>query len=186
MFDKPLKFTCVSDTKILDSGPRVGHQIYKFQTKKKRVYHVHIEEYENKVFVVKYHLKIHENRKDRFKIIINDGNANQVIGTVLAITLTIWRANNYSSFAFIGVYKISLPEYRHKRESPDTARTQRFTIYQRLVASSFGKEAFLHSADTERNAYIMVSTKNPDTLNFLQRIVDMFGSIYNDFTELSS
>jgi len=183
MFDSPLKFSCISRTKEKGKALR-SKRLYKFTSPKKKVYHVVIDEFPHKVFVVKYYLKIDEARNDKFNRIINDGHANRIIGTVVAITLSIWKEDQFASFAYIGIFKINSESYRHRRESKDTIGTQRFSIYKRITENLFGGNAFLHSVSEQMNAYMLISRQHSQPAKVLTEVIDEFRNVFPDVMQL--
>lgn len=183
MFDAPLKFSCISSTKEKGNA-LVAKRLYKFKSPKGKVYHVVIDEFPHKMFVVKYHLKIDEARNDKFNRIINDGHANRIIGTVVAITLSIWKEDQFSSFAYIGIFKINSDDYRHRRESQHTIRTQRFTIYKRITENFFGGDAFLHLISEQMNAYMLISRQHSQPKRILREVINEFRNAFPDMMQL--
>jgi len=151
--------------------------IYTFKCNYNIAYIVHIEEYDNNIFVLKYHQKNHRNSKKKYSLVNSEGflimhkttgyqNAKRVFDTVTQIAIEIYKDNSKASFAFMGAPK--LDEANEKlnsqniNEDGSVANTQRFLIYKRYVMRLFSPDQFDHLDMATSSSYMLRSKNNSD------------------------
>jgi hypothetical protein len=150
MFDKPYQFI-YCNYKIVKTDQVVykEHKLL-FKCRFNNRYIVNVEEYENFVYVIKFHLKSHSLSKNKYKLRTNLKDANRVIMTCINIMLFFYEKNPYSSFGFIGSNDLG--------ESENA--TKRFNFYKRLMETFFSPIKFVHLEYPKRSAYLLLNRDN--------------------------
>src|SRR5690606_29310101 len=90
-----------------------------------------VEEYDHKIFVVKFFLKNHSSSKNKYNFVTNKGSASasKVIRTVINIILEVIKGNELASIGFLGSEKFSNKNNIKEGKS----NTQRFRIYKYIT-----------------------------------------------------
>jgi len=184
MFESGYNFTLLISSIERDEYPLIAKRLYKFKTLANRVYHVHIHEYEHRVFVLKFHLKIDESDRLRFNKTLNDFDTGRVLRTVIDISLSILKEEPFASFAFVGIFKVSSEDYKLYRESRETHATQRFRIYKTIAENLLGTETFIHSMEPRISAYLLINKKNINSESLIEEVIDMFSKAFQDIYEI--
>lgn len=160
----------------LSSNPGSSSEIrreiqYKFKSSK-RIYHVIAEEYDHKIYAIKFYASIHKNFQHKYNVVLNDNDAFKVIRTVFDITLSILKKEELASFGFLASPTIS----NDKQE--DKSETKRYNIYKYLISNYLGEKQFTHATDPKYSAYILINNKNKDPKNLLEKASKLFVDLY--------
>lgn len=83
-------------------GPLVCTHYYTFRTRKDRRYIVEAEQYQYHVYVLKYYPLALKASPNRFKLLVNDGDAFRILTTCTQIFLDICRRDPLASASFVG------------------------------------------------------------------------------------
>ena len=83
-------------------GPLVCTQYFTFRTRKNRRYVVEAEQYQHHVYVLKYYPLALKASPNRFKLLVNDGDAFRILTTSTQIFLDICRRDPLASAGFVG------------------------------------------------------------------------------------
>ena len=134
-----------------------GYHLYKFRNIDKEVYNVKIYEYENKIFMLKYHLAKHEQSNRKYQILINSSKSYKTIATVLAIFLSFIKEKGSGSYGFIGERtEVSKNQYK-ERNSIDS--TQKYNVYKTICNNFFPIEKYVHFYQKDISFYIVIDKR---------------------------
>ena len=143
---------------------------YSFKTSKNKKYIIHIEEFEFKVFVLKFFLKNNEYSKNRFNHLTGDGEAFRILSTCFTAIIHIKvNIDDNASFGFIGARKTG--------EKTDK-NTQRFRIYSIKGRTFFNLENYMHLENVKNSSYLILD-RRIHSLETIPMIQDMFESVYS-------
>jgi len=151
----------------LQGGPLVCTHYYTFRTRKNRRYMVEAEEYQHHVYVLKYYPLALKASPNRFKLLVNDGDAFRILTTCTQIFLDICRRDPAASAGFVG--EALLGEER--------AITKRFRVYLKMVTAFVGPVRFIHHPLPAISAYFLESRDNPEP-ELKDKVEQMFRELY--------
>lgn len=125
-------------------------------------YMVWVEKYEHHFYAIKFHLRKDKANKNRYNVMTGLGEARPVINTCIQIMPDIAKADELSSFGFIGASML--------QES--TINTKRFRVYRRIMATYVSEEHFEHRFNVKKSTYILLRRrameKNPNLEHLIQ------------------
>lgn len=145
---------------------------FKFKNKFGQVYNTVVEEYCNKIYIIKFHLAIHKSHPNKYKYIVNNRDPFRVIRTSFDIALKILEDSPTASFGFIGCQSEKKPNEKNQ------VNTQRFRIYKYITSNYFGYLGFTHSTSKEHSAYLLINNFHKDVAKFNSEAIDIFKNIY--------
>ena len=148
-------------------GPLVCTHYYTFRTRKNRRYVVEAEQYEHHVYVLKYYPLALRASPNRFKLLVNDGDAFRILTTCTQIFLDICARDSLASAGFVGE---SLP-------GEGKANTKRFRVYLKMVTEYVGPIRFIHHPMPAISAYFLECRTNPEP-NLKDKVEQMFRELY--------
>lgn len=149
--------------------------IYRFKSKKtNHTYIVNVEIYSYEVYVIKFFLKNHRNSEHKYSLLTGHNEPRRIVNTCINIMLDIYDKFNTASFGFIGAPTFLIETC--------TCNTKRYTFYSNIVATYFSKENFKHFASDSISGYLLLNKKNTDHEMTLEKIKNMFCTMYNDFS----
>lgn len=151
----------------LKDGPLVCTHYYTFRTRKNRRYVVEAEQYQHHVYVLKYYPLALKASPNRFKLLVNDGDAFRILTTCTQIFLDICRRDPVASAGFVG--EALLGEGR--------ANTKRFRVYLKMVTAFVGPTRFIHHPLPAISAYFLESRTNPEP-ELKEKVEQMFRELY--------
>lgn len=134
----------------IDDGTIVSKDIYRFKTRFNRVYFIELERYENSLYIAKFYLRIHKDLKDKYKIVINDGDGLRVLSTCISLALKVNAQDPLASFGFIG----------ERRLEESMNNTQRYRIYSMMSAKYFSPKKYDHVKDDNTSLYFILNKQN--------------------------
>src|SRR5690606_4573505 len=102
--------------------------------------------------VAKFYLRIHKNLKNKYKLIIDDGDGFRILSTCIRLALNIYQKDNLASFGYIGENKIG--ESKNK--------TQRYRVYSMISKRDFSPKKFEHLKDEKNSIYFLLNKKNSE------------------------
>ncbi len=167
MFEGCYKFRKANVDTPYNKKHHLRTHIYTFKTVK-TPYIIHVEEYPENIFILKFFRKQDRNRVDRFNIITNEGKCTRIVGICIRVLIDILGKNKNASFGFLGA--------NSKNEEKDNS--QRFRIYKFAMENLIGDDMFIHSMDLPNSTYLMVNRKNEKPESFVERAKLMFEEIY--------
>jgi hypothetical protein len=137
-------------TERINDGTLVEVYLYKFRTHKKRkTYFARVERYEDDVFIIKFYQKRLEQSPNKYREITNEGCAIRILSTCLQIALDLLVKYPEASFGFHGA----------RSEGEHYSGTQRFRIYQMILANHFGpSKTFNHWWEEDYSVYMMFNS----------------------------
>lgn len=138
--------------------------VYIFTCRHGYKYVVDILEYKRKFFGVKFHLKRHNNQKNKFKILTGKYDGRNILDTVIGIMLDIRKKNDGASFGFMGMPK----------ENENINTTKRFKVYRLVAKKNFNPDKFHHIENSNNSTYLIVD-KSYDIQPYIllaQKIID--------------
>lgn len=142
---------------------------YSFKTLKNKKYIIHIEEYEFKVYVLKFFLKSNEFSKDRFNHLTGDGESFRIISTCFLALIHIKTVIDVdASFGFIGA---------KKPDEENDEYTQRYRIYSKKGRTYFNVENFMHLNNDLNSSYLILD-KRIHSEESVPQIQKMFEKVY--------
>jgi hypothetical protein len=170
---------------IRNQPPILKEHIYSFLTGKKNRYIVRVEEHENDLFVIKFHLKAHKNSESKYVILTHFHDApRKIIYTCILIGLSIVAKNPKASFGFIG--SPTIPELS-RAKSERLSCTKRFKIYTKFAYTLFSPDNYKHFQDQAHSSYLLLSKKkleiNPALLEDIQLSLETH---YRDIEQMFS
>lgn len=144
--------------------------IYRFTGKENGKYIVHVEEYEDEVFVVKFYMKRHKRSPDKYRLLSHMRDMQGIVRTCIEIMLEVYRKRPFASFGFLGM------------PNSDEARgnTQRYRIYKYVMQNFFPPTVFRHYPLDTHSAYLML---NVNSLASLDAISERFAEWYPGLME---
>lgn len=171
MFEAGYGFRLATKRIVKDDYPLLEKYIYVFRPRLKRTYIVNIHRYEHRAYVIKFHDKNHSDAKDKYTFVLNDFDTGRVLKTVFEIAVSILRADQFASFAFIGAHK-------YGKESATAHNTQRYRVYKRMVEYFLGTSTFVHLYEQRSNSYLLVNKTNARPEVASEAIINMFAEIF--------
>lgn len=148
-------------------GPLVCTHYYTFRTRKNRRYVVEAEQYQHHVYVLKYYPLALKASPNRFKLLVNDGDAFRILTTCTQIFLDICARDPSASAGFVG--EALLGEGK--------ANTKRFRVYLKMVTAFIGPMRFLHHPLPAISAYFLECRANPEP-DLKDQVEQMFRELY--------
>ncbi|SET81494.1 hypothetical protein [Hymenobacter actinosclerus] len=148
-------------------GPLVCTHYYTFRTRKNRRYVVEAEQYQHHVYVLKYYPLALKASPNRFKLLVNDGDAFRILTTCTQIFLDICRRDPLASAGFVGE---ALP-------GESWVATKRFRVYLKMVTAFVGPTRFLHHPLPAISAYFLECRVNPEP-NLKGKVEQLFRELY--------
>lgn len=128
----------------------ISTDIYRFNTRFNRVYFIEVEVFENNIYIAKFYLRIHQHLKNKYKIIIDDGDGFRVLSTCISLAKQISNNDLLASFGFIGESRIN--------ESLNN--TQRYRVYKLISFNNFSPKKYNHVKDEENSIYFILNKSN--------------------------
>ena len=148
-------------------GLLVCTHYYTFRTRKNRRYVVEAEQYQHHVYVLKFYPLAHKNSVNRFKLLLNDGDAFRILSTCMRVFADVFKRDSLSSAGFVG--EASLGENR--------AFTKRFRIYFQAVITFVEPALFIHHPMPGISAYFLERRANPEP-DLKAKAEKMFRELY--------
>lgn len=148
-------------------GPLVCTRYYTFRTRKNRRYVVEAEQYQHHVYVLKFYPLAFKGSPNRFKLLVNDGDAFRILSTCLRVFADICRRDPLASAGFIGEALVG--------ESKVT--TKRFRVYFQSVATFVDSVEFTHYALPAISAYFLKNDANQET-GLMNSVKQLFRELY--------
>lgn len=167
----PYPYTYV--TSKINQKPKLRTRIYRFKDKSRLDYLVEVEEYEYKLFAIKFYVKKQSGNSGRFCFMTKKGFARPIIHTCIKIGIDIWKENELASFCFIGA------PTRKEYEEKGYKNTKRFRSYGRASRFFLSPEVFDHVDDEKHSAYFLINKKAKESHpTLLSSILQMFNDNY--------
>ncbi|MGB0523120.1 MAG: hypothetical protein ACPGJS_09175 [Flammeovirgaceae bacterium] len=132
--------------------------IYSFKDHENDTYLVHLEEYDQNIFAVKFHLKNHSNSDKKYVYLTSKGIPARIIGTCIQIMMDVLEKCESASFAVLGV--------ADSLDKPNVI-TRRFKVYKMVLKAFFSDKTFEHLIDDSNSAYFMAN-RNSDKYKLLE------------------
>jgi hypothetical protein len=178
MFDSCLPFLQLTIQYEEDTSFHIKTYIYRVKTPRGN-YIVHVEEYVNDLYVVKFYPVRFKRHPNKFNIVANDGVLPVVIGTCLRILFQLFQTNSNSSFGFIATPSV------FEGFIEDKSNNQRFRIYKQVMQNFFGHETFAHFSDVNISAYLMVNKSQHAIHELVDEMQRKFRDMYPDIFNLA-
>lgn len=148
-------------------GPLVCTHYYTFRTRKNRRYVVQAEQYQHHVYVLKFYPLAFKNSPNRFKLLVNDGDAFRILSTCLRVFADIYRHDPLASAGFIG----------EALAGESQVMTKRFRVYFQSVVTFIDAADFVHHPLPAISAYFLECRANPEP-GLLTTVEQMFRELY--------
>lgn len=178
MFNSHLPFSLLTIKYEEDQAFHIKTYIYRTATTAGK-YIVHIEEYQQKVFVLKFYPVKFKHYTNKYRIVVNDNVMQEVVGTSLQILLKFLNSNkNEASFGFVATASI-IGDFAEAKSN-----NQRFRIYKQVMQNFFGQETFFHFVDADNSAYLMINKNIDDRDGFVTKMQQKFEDMYPDMFNL--
>jgi hypothetical protein len=174
-------FHCIKKRPSVKGGLLICTHTYRFKTRLNRVYLVDVEQYQHKIFIIKFFLKNHQDSDKRFnlttrevrevdgeRIVVYDNDGWRIISTCLHIMLDIRAKHPLMSGGFIGANK--------EGESKDN--TTRFRIWQKVALAFFDPDKYTHYPNESASAYFIECKANSKDQGLLVKAEEMFNRLY--------
>lgn len=167
MIDPKRAFHCTEVAVKPGDAPLIQTQLFKFRNLKRRPYLLRIEEYPNRLFMVKFHTAKMERSYKKYTFKTNDYEAPQILATCLKVVLDVYRKNPEASFGFIG----------EAYEDEATRKTKKYRIYAQIMKNYFSENDFVHSTDLDLSFYILINKQN-DTVAYKDEVNHLLNTHY--------
>lgn len=183
MFEQGYPYALRTISKERGQAPLLRKHVYSFLNKNSQKYIVHIHEYEQKVFIIKFYLNKHKNHPDKYNLVVHEFDFGRTLRTILNITMEVLQKEPLASFAFVGVHKIGSPD-TPITEVKSQENNQRYRVYKQVTENFFGQATFLHGYSGKTNSYLLVNRSNNDPEEMYKSIVQMFSNQFQDLGNL--
>jgi hypothetical protein len=172
MFDSSFPFSLIQRTPK-NTGGVLAEYVFHFRTKKRR-YIVVAEEYNHRVFAVKFYPADRKTDDHRFNIVLNDFEFAPIIRT--CINVMQWLLEKYptASFAYVGANSIT-PSHTESK-----AFTKRYRIYRYVMDVFLNPEKFERYFSTKNSAVLLVNNINENVPALAIAMIEMFMEIYDE------
>ena len=148
-------------------GPLVCTHYYTFRTRKNRRYVVEAEQYQHHVYVLKFYPLALKDSPNRFKLLVNDGDAFRILSTCLRVFADICSRDPLASAGFIG----------EALTGESKVLTKRFRVYFQSVVTFIEPMRFLHHPLPAISAYFLENRANPEP-DLKDQVEQMFRELY--------
>jgi len=172
MFNSGYPFQKMAIKKI-QTDCHLKEHTYKFKNRYGSAYTVKVDEFCHTLFIIKFFLSNHKSYPHKFSYQLDTYDAPRVIRTSVDILLEIWQKEPDASFGFIGA-----PSIEKDGTFEDKIKTQRYRIYERLVANFFGEQHFSHAFNDQKSSYLLINNRCGDVASYHISVVDMFKKLY--------
>lgn len=135
---------------IVEDGTLKSKDLYSFKTRLNRKYFIEIDRYVDNVYIAKFYLRIHKDKKNKYQIIVNDGDGFRILSTCIKLAHEISSEDSLASFGFIG----------ENREGEEKNNTQRYRVYKLLSTKYFNPLKYDHIKDEVNSIYFLLNKKN--------------------------
>jgi len=177
MFNSWLPFFQLTIKNEEDASFHIKTFIYRVKTSKGN-YIMHVEEYINNFYAIKFYPVRFKRHPDKFNIIVKNGALQVVIGTCLRILLEFFLTNPDASFGFIATPTI-VEDFIE-----DKSNNQRYRIYKQVMQNFFGDQTFAHFADIKTSAYLMVNKSCHSVTDLVREMQEKFSDMYPEIFDL--
>jgi hypothetical protein len=171
MFEKGYQFRLI-DSRVVNDGFLISFKKFNFKTERRRYVAV-VEHYKEEVYIIKYHAACHSKSVHKYNLLFNDEKPAPIIRTCIDIMLDILRQSPNASFGFVGS-----PSKNKKKlgRTFDEGKpyTQRFRIYERIMADYFGTLTFTHAVNKTNSAYLMINNQKAPIDEFKKYVENEF------------
>jgi len=150
---------------------------YRFKTRYNRVYLVDVEQYQHRIFIVKFYLKNHQDSKKKFNLttkqvdkdgkVTYDNDGWRILSTCLQIMLKVREKHPDMSGGFIGA----------NREGESLVSTKRFLVWSQAALTFFNPESYVHYSNPGASTYFIQSKRNTNP-DLLVKAQEMFTTLY--------
>lgn len=124
--------------------------LYRFDVTKRQTIMVEVHQFvKHPICVIKFYDRDDRNSENRFTKLTNKGNFKPIFRTCINIMLELRTQNPFLSFAFIGA------PTPHEKGEGNTAKTQRYRIYEYGMNQFFSNLHFKHAYLEEHSLYIL-------------------------------
>lgn len=160
---------------------RIRHSYGFVSSLSKAEYRVYIDECPHNLLVIKFFLKDDATNKARYNKLSHLGEPRNVVYTCIRILLDEFiKKNDRYSISFVGSNKIG----------ESIANTKRFRLYSRIMATVINPEKYLHMADEDSSAYLVVPmavyNETPEEIEAIQEMYKDYRFVDNiDESEVS-
>lgn len=135
--------------------------ILTFRCRFNRQYIIHVEQYENQVFGVKFHLKDHRDSPRKYNLLTGINDPFRVLSTVVVAMQYFEKRFPLASFAFFGA----------ELEKEPIENTKRFRVYRPIMENFFPLEEYEHQILLQESFYLMLNIQhrdqNPDLFPYI-------------------
>ncbi|WP_338812768.1 hypothetical protein V9L05_15545 [Bernardetia sp. Wsw4-3y2] len=169
MFDNAYKFNYQGHTKT-PTEPYLKLHKFSFKCRFNHRYIIRVEEYEHKVFVIKFYLKNHEQSEKKYQLLSGLNDATRVIATSVEAMIWLYKKDNLSSFGFIGA----------NSEGEEIGNTKRFKLYVKIMLNLFSPKLFEHKEYEKNSAYLLLNKQNSEEYENLQEVIEELFIKYYD------
>ena len=149
----------------------ICRHLYEIVSPKTNVYYmVWVEEYVGNFFAIKFHLRKDKKNQNKYSVLSGLFEARPIIISCLTLLAQIAKANDNSSFGFIGA---GMPG------DSELINTKRYRVYKRFVSTFVSEELFEHHFLPKKSAYLLVRKKTlEENPNYLKELFSKFTETY--------
>jgi hypothetical protein len=125
---------------------------FSFKNKFNKKYIIKVEEFDKKIFILKFFLKTHTMSDNRFNVLTGERDAFRIFSTCLNVLYYIKsEVETEASFGFIGARALG-------KEDNDE-NTQRFRIYSTKGKTFFNPDNYIHVQNIKNSTYLILDRR---------------------------
>lgn len=173
-------FQLVSKHKCADISAHLCTTVYKFYSLSTgQWYLVSVDQHELNTYILKFCLRYHKRRLDRFKVVVNKGDVPRILRTVSDIALEVMKGDEMASFG-----AIATRSYDSSTDTEEGIPSQRWRIYRWCVPKLMDPNLFDHFEFAPEGGYLLVNKRHADTEKAKGEIVHMLSQTYRELPDL--
>jgi hypothetical protein len=173
--------------KKIEKDGHLKEHLYKFTSNKTGiVYHIQLDEYNHKIYFVKFYKGQHKTHPNKFRYILNTHDAYKIIRTSINVLLEILEKSPDSSFGFMGAASVNKVKKGGNKIEETLFNTQRFRIYEYITKNYFGHLSFTHSFEKNYSCYILINNTNNNKEEYINSVGIMLNELYPSLADINS
>ena len=158
--------------------------VYKFFSPVTKLrYILRAEYHQEDIFVVKFYVQSHH-QKRRYSTITNRGDFCNIIITCCKIVPLLLKENPNVSFGFMGGRTLDSKHGNKSKRIEGFDNNQRFRIYKDIASQKFGNKTFAHIEYKIISSYLLLNRKCLDLKQREMDIKTMFVETYSDILDI--
>lgn len=174
MFDTSYPYVKKTHRMYQEGEYECCRHVFTFRDYRNEVFIVHVEEYPEMVYAIKFYQKSHRDSENKWCLKTNAGDAHKKIGTCYRIMMDEFFAHNpFASFAFHAVPNVGVKSLES---------TQRHRIYRLVMSNLFNSGSNFWHVEVPKSSCYLLANKSHQDQGWYDRVKAMFTSIYPDIS----